>query len=47
LANLLNLVQEKKFRVIIDRSFFLAEAWVAQRHLESRGHFGKGVLTMS
>src|SRR4029434_10230358 len=47
LAHLLNLVQEKKFQVIIDRSFPLAEARAAQRHLESRGHFGKVVLKMN
>jgi len=47
LAHLLNLVQEKKFQVIIDRSFPLAEARAAQRHLEGRGHFGKVVLKMS
>jgi NADPH2:quinone reductase len=47
LANLLNLVQEKRFQVIIDRSFPLAEARAAQRHLEGRGHFGKVVLKMS
>jgi NADPH:quinone reductase-like Zn-dependent oxidoreductase len=47
LANLLNLVQEGKFQVIIDRSFPLAEAHSAQRHLEGRGHFGKVVLMMS
>jgi NADPH:quinone reductase len=47
LANLLKLVQEKKFQVIIDRSFSLAEARDAQRHLEGRGHFGKVVLEMS
>jgi NADPH2:quinone reductase len=47
LANLLKLVQEKKFQVIIDRSFPLAEARSAQRHLEGRGHFGKVVLNMS
>ena len=47
LAHLLNLVQEKKFLVIIDRSFPLAEARAAQRHLEGRGHFGKVVLKMS
>jgi NADPH:quinone reductase len=44
LANLLKLVQEKKLQVIIDRSFPLAEARAAQRHLEGRGHFGKIVL---
>jgi zinc-binding alcohol dehydrogenase/oxidoreductase len=47
LANLLHLVQERKFQVIIDRSFPLAEARAAQRHLEGRGHFGKVVLKMS
>jgi NADPH:quinone reductase len=47
LANLLNLVQEKKFQVIIDRGFPLAEAWAAQRYLEGRSHFGKVVLKMS
>jgi NADPH:quinone reductase-like Zn-dependent oxidoreductase len=47
LANLLNLVQEKTFQVIIDRSFPLAEARAAQHHLEGRGHFGKVVLKMS
>jgi NADPH:quinone reductase-like Zn-dependent oxidoreductase len=47
LANLLNLVQEKTFQVIIDRSFPLAEARAAQRHLEGRVHFGKVVLKMS
>jgi NADPH2:quinone reductase len=47
LANLIKLVQEKKFHVIIDRSFPLAEARAAQRHLEGRGHFGKVVLKMS
>jgi len=47
LAKLFNLVQEKKFQVIIDRSFPLAEARAAQRHLEGRGHFGKVVLKMS
>ena len=47
LANLLKLVREKKFQVIIDRTFPLAEARAAQQHLEGRGHFGKVVLTMS
>jgi NADPH:quinone reductase-like Zn-dependent oxidoreductase len=47
LATLLNLVQERKFQVIIDRSFPLAEAQAVQRHLEGRGHFGKVVLKMS
>jgi NADPH2:quinone reductase len=47
LANLLDLVQEKKFHVIIDRSFPLAEARAAQRHLEGRSHLGKVVFKMS
>lgn len=47
LANLLKLVQEKTFQVIIDRSFPLAQARAAQRHLEGRGHFGKVVLSVS
>jgi NADPH2:quinone reductase len=46
LANLLQLIKEKQFQVIIDRSFPLAEARAAQRHLEGRGHFGKVVLKM-
>ena len=44
LNNLLKLIKEKKFQVPIDRSFPLAEARAAQRHLEGRGHFGKVVL---
>jgi NADPH:quinone reductase-like Zn-dependent oxidoreductase len=47
LANLLKLVQEKKLQIVIDRSFPLAEARAAQRHLEGRGHFGKVVLEMT
>ena len=47
LANLLELVHEKKLQVIIDRSFPLAEARAALRHLEGRGHFGKVILNMS
>jgi NADPH:quinone reductase-like Zn-dependent oxidoreductase len=47
LSHLLDLVREKKFHVIVDRTFPLAEARAAQRHLEGRGHFGKVVLTMS
>jgi NADPH2:quinone reductase len=47
LANLLKLVQEKKFQVIIDRTFPLAETRAAQQHLEGRGHFGKVVLRMT
>jgi NADPH:quinone reductase-like Zn-dependent oxidoreductase len=47
LINLLNLLQEKKLQVIIDRSFPLSEARAAQLHLEGRGHFGKVVLKMT
>jgi NADPH2:quinone reductase len=47
LANLLNLVEKGKLQVIIDRSFPLAEARAAQRHIEGRSHFGKAVLKMS
>jgi NADPH2:quinone reductase len=47
LANLLKLVKEKELQVIIDRSFPLAEARAAQRHLQGRGHFGKVVLKMN
>jgi NADPH:quinone reductase len=47
LAHLLNLVQEGKLQVIVDRSFPLAESRAAQRYLEGRSHFGKVVLKMS
>lgn len=47
LDTFLKLVREKKFDVVIDRTFPLAEARAAQRHLEGRGHFGKIVLTIS
>jgi NADPH2:quinone reductase len=47
LADLLDLVREKKIQVIIDRIFSLAEARAAQRHLEGRSHFGKVVLEIS
>jgi NADPH:quinone reductase-like Zn-dependent oxidoreductase len=39
-------VKEKKFQVVIGKSFPLAEARAAQRYLEGREHFGKVVLTM-
>ncbi len=42
----LDLVAKKKFQVVIDRTFPLAEARAAQRYLEGREHFGKIVLTM-
>jgi NADPH2:quinone reductase len=46
LDDLLKLVQEKKLRVIVGKTFPLAEARAAQRHLEGREHFGKVVLTI-
>lgn len=46
LDDILKLVQEKKFKVIIGKTFPLAEARAAQRFLEGREHFGKVVLTM-
>ena len=44
LDTFLGLVQQKKFQVVIGRTFPLAEARAAQRHLEGREHFGKVVL---
>lgn len=46
LDTFLSLVREKKFQVIVDRTFPLAEARAAQRYLEGREHFGKVVLTI-
>ena len=46
LAEILKLVQQKKFQVIVDKSFPLAETRAAQRYLEGRDHFGKVILTM-
>jgi NADPH2:quinone reductase len=46
LDEILRLVQQKKFQVIVDKSFPLAETRAAQRYLEGRGHFGKIILTM-
>lgn len=42
----LRLIQEKKLKVVIDRTFPLKEARAAQRYLEGREHFGKVMLTM-
>ncbi|MBI4529679.1 MAG: zinc-binding dehydrogenase [Deltaproteobacteria bacterium] len=42
----LELVRQKQFQVVIDRTFPLAEARAAQRYLEGRDHFGKIVLTI-
>ena len=46
LDEILKLVQEKKFQIVIGKSFPLAEARAAQRYLEGREHFGKVMLTM-
>ena len=46
LDTILRLVQEKKFQVVIGKTFFLAETRAAQRYLEGREHFGKVILTM-
>jgi len=43
---ILKLVQEKKFQVVIGKTFPLAETRAAQRYLEGREHFGKVMLTM-
>jgi NADPH:quinone reductase-like Zn-dependent oxidoreductase len=34
-----------RLRPVIDRTFPFAEAKAAYRHFESRGHFGKVVIT--
>lgn len=41
----LDMVRRKKFQVVIDRVFPLAETRAAQRYLEGRAHFGKVILT--
>lgn len=46
LDEILKLVAEKKFQVVIGKTFPLAETRAAQRYLEGREHFGKVVLTM-
>ena len=46
LDEILKLVTEKKFQVVIGKSFPLAETRAAQRYLEGREHFGKVMLTM-
>ncbi len=43
---ILKLVQERKFQVIVGKTFPLAETRAAQRYLEGREHFGKVMLTM-
>jgi NADPH:quinone reductase len=46
LDEILRLIAEKKFQVVIDKSFPLAETRAAQRYLEGREHFGKVMLTV-
>jgi NADPH:quinone reductase len=46
LDEILKLVQEKKFQVVVGQRFPLAEARAAQRYLEGREHFGKVILTI-
>jgi NADPH2:quinone reductase len=46
LDEILRLVEQKKFHVVIDKSFPLAETRAAQRYLEGREHFGKVILSM-
>jgi NADPH:quinone reductase len=46
LDEILKLIHEKKFQVVIGKSFPLAETRAAQRYLEGREHFGKVMLTM-
>ncbi len=46
LDQILKLVAEKKFQVVIGKSFPLAETRAAQRYLEGRDHFGKVMLTL-
>lgn len=46
LDEILRLVQQKQFQVVVDKSFPLAETRAAQRYLEGREHFGKVMLTM-
>ena len=46
LDEILRLVQQKKFQVIVDKSFPLTEARAAQRYLQGREHLGKVMLAM-
>ena len=46
LDEILKLVAEKKFQVVVGKTFPLAETRAAQRYLEGREHFGKVLLTM-
>lgn len=46
LDEILQLVAQKKFQVVIGKTFPLAETRAAQRYLEGREHFGKVMLVM-
>jgi NADPH:quinone reductase len=46
LDEILKLVAEKKFQVVVGKTFPLAETRAAQHYLEGREHFGKVLLTM-
>jgi NADPH2:quinone reductase len=46
LDQILKLVSDRKFKVVIDKTFPLAETRAAQRYLEGREHFGKVMLAM-
>lgn len=46
LDSFLRLIKENKLKVIIGKTFPLAEAGAAQRYLEGRDHFGKVMLMM-
>src|SRR4029434_9190725 len=46
LDDILKLVADKKFQVVIGKSFPLSESRAAQRYLEGREHFGQVMLTM-
>ena len=44
---ILGFVREKKFQIVICKTFPLAEARAAQRYLEGREHFGKVMLKIT
>jgi NADPH:quinone reductase-like Zn-dependent oxidoreductase len=46
LDEILKLVSDRKVKVVIDKTFPLAETRAAQRYLEGREHFGKVMLAM-
>jgi NADPH2:quinone reductase len=46
LDEILKLVAEKKFKVVVGKTFPLAQTGAAQRYLEGRDHFGKVMLSM-